>query len=164
MISIHVPFNRGYNIMVCWGKNLTHTLFINFVIWTWDYLARQSFGGFQHPVCNPYSSCKYCWFLYSLTKFIFFLQGVKTEVESLVEEASSSLISVAQSMVSDIAKLAVLTDFPIPDVSQLKPGGILFNKFSDGIRNGLDQLVKSTCEDISGVKVTLTGLSAPGNM
>ncbi|KAK4298081.1 hypothetical protein Pmani_029555 [Petrolisthes manimaculis] len=91
-------------------------------------------------------------------------QGVKTEVESLIEEASSTLISLSQSVVSDIAKLAVLTDFPIPDVSKLKPGGNLFNKFSDGISHGLDQLVKSTCENISNTKVILTGSSAPANM
>ncbi|KAK3851338.1 hypothetical protein Pcinc_042000 [Petrolisthes cinctipes] len=91
-------------------------------------------------------------------------QGVKTEVESLIEEASSTLISLAQSVVSDIAKLAVLTDFPVPDVSKLKPGGILFNKFSDGIIHGLDQLVKSTCENISNAKVILTGSSAPANV
>lgn len=85
-------------------------------------------------------------------------------MESLVEEASSTLISLAQSVVSNIAKLALLTEFPIPDVSKLKPGGILFNKFSDGIRDGLDQLVKCTCENVSNIKVTLTGLSTPGNM
>lgn len=85
-------------------------------------------------------------------------------MESLVEEASSTLISLAQTVVSDIAKLALLTDFPIPDISKLKPGGILFNKFSDGIKDGLDQLVKCTCENVSSMKVTLTGSSAPGNM
>lgn len=49
-------------------------------------------------------------------------QGVKSEVESLVEEESRTLLSVSKDMAKDIAQLALTASLPTPNVSNLNTG------------------------------------------
>lgn len=49
-------------------------------------------------------------------------QGVKSEVESLVEEESRTLLSISKDMAKDIAQFALTASLPTPNVSNLNVG------------------------------------------
>lgn len=68
-------------------------------------------------------------------------QGAKNEVDSLMEEESGTLISIAETLVDDIAKLALFATTRVPTNTKFKPGGLLSKKFTDGLKSGLDLLV-----------------------
>lgn len=50
------------------------------------------------------------------------LQGVKTETESLVEEAAAALIKQVLLLVQEVARITLLTPLPLPDPTFLTPG------------------------------------------
>ncbi|XP_071551668.1 kinesin-like protein KIF14 [Panulirus ornatus] len=76
-------------------------------------------------------------------------QGLKNEVDSLVEEESGMLTTLAPTVISDIARLAILLPSPVPDFTKLKPRGLLCKKFTDGLRSGLDWLVINSGDSVS---------------
>ncbi|XP_047494563.1 kinesin-like protein KIF14 [Penaeus chinensis] len=73
-------------------------------------------------------------------------QGVKSEVESLVEEESRTLLSVSKDMAKDIAQLALTASLPTPNVSNLNIEGVVCKKFVEGLRSGLEWLVKHSAD------------------
>lgn len=49
-------------------------------------------------------------------------QGVKSEVESLIEEESRTLFSISKDMAKDLAQLTLTASLPTPNVSNLSVG------------------------------------------
>ncbi|XP_042870598.1 kinesin-like protein KIF14 isoform X2 [Penaeus japonicus] len=73
-------------------------------------------------------------------------QGVKSEVESLVEEESRTLFSISKDMAKDLAQLTLTASLPTPNVSNLSVEGVVCKKFVEGLRSGLEWLVKHSAD------------------
>ncbi|KAK7082518.1 putative TRAFAC class myosin-kinesin ATPase superfamily [Halocaridina rubra] len=75
-------------------------------------------------------------------------QGVKNEVDSLVDEESRGLMCILQTLIADIGKLSIIASLPIPttSTSKVKPGGVLFTNFVEGLRGGLAELLQLSAE------------------